>query len=95
MAKVNTIWDVIESNPYSFVMRLSWIILILAFILSAPAEDAKIPVNSPAVVQASPAVEPYDNQDEKQVNAGEEANNAMEKTETELANKVRMIKSLN
>ena len=58
--------------------------------LSAPAEDSTPFANSPAVAQASP----IDNQDEKQVNAGEEANKAMEKTEAELGNKVRMIKSL-
>ena len=61
------------------------------FKLSAPAEDSTPFANSPAVAQASP----IDNQDEKQVNAGEEANKAMEKTEAELGNKVRIIKSLN
>ena len=56
--------------------------------ISAPGEEPQAPSNPvPAEPASSPAEANY-GQDQQQVNAGEEANKVMEKTESELNEKV-------
>ena len=77
---------------YDVIYSKNEIVSLLVFIL-APAEEAKAP-SAPAVAPASAPVDAYAKQDQQQVNAGEEANKVMEKTETELNNKVWWIQEL-
>ena len=56
--------------------------------ISAPGEEPQAPSQPAPAEQASPPAEAKYGQDQQQVNAGEEANKVMEKTESELKEKV-------
>ena len=56
--------------------------------ISAPGEEPQAPAQPAPAEPASPPAEAKYGQDQQQVNAGEEANKVMEKTESELKEKV-------
>ena len=56
--------------------------------ISAPGEESQAPSQPAPAEPASPPAEANYGQDQQQVNAGEEANKAMEKTKSELNEKV-------
>ena len=58
------------------------------FTISAPGEESQAPSQPAPAAPASPPAEANYGQDQQQVNAGEEANKAMEKTKSELNEKV-------
>ena len=58
------------------------------FTISAPGEESQAPSQPAPAAPAYPPAEANYGQDQQQVNAGEEANKAMEKTKSELNEKV-------
>merc|ERR1712135_212433 len=71
--------------------KLALTLLVMGAVNSAPGEESQAPSQPAPAAPASPPAEAKYGQDQQQVNAGEEANKAMEKTKSELNEKVKAI----
>merc|ERR1712135_214110 len=85
------IFQIKEHIQTIMMWKLALTLLVVTAVNSAPGEESQAPSQPAPAAPASPPAEANYAQDQQQVNAGEEANKAMEKTKSELNEKVKAI----